>query len=81
MELKPTICIGFSTFLCARNSLLTYSSPSNLIRGSKCFRCARSNRLYSGIGGSKASGAGLSPLVEPTAVGLASRRIDALISS
>ena len=51
-----------------------YSSPSRRICGSKCFRCARSRRLYSGIGGNKASGAGFSPLVEPAAVGIASKR-------
>ena len=57
-----------------------YSSPSRRICGSKNFRCARSKRLYSGIGGSKANGAGFSPLVEPIAVGFASSRNDSLMA-
>lgn len=79
-SVKLTICMGFSTLRWDRYSLLMYSSPSRRICGSKYFRCARSRRLYSGIGGSKANGAGLSPLVEPTAVGLANSRKDSLMT-
>lgn len=74
------MCIGFSVSRCDRNSLLMYSSPSRRICGTKYFRCARSRRLYSGIGGSKAKGAGFSPLVEPIAVGFASSRNDSLMT-
>lgn len=34
----PTMCTGFSTSLCARNSLLMYSSPRTRISDGKCFR-------------------------------------------
>ena len=66
-----TTCTGFSTFRCARNSLFTYSSPNNRISLGKCFRWARRRRLYNGMGGRRAIGAGLKPLVVPTAVGVA----------
>lgn len=75
-----TMCIGFSTVRWDLYSLLMYSSPSRRSSGSKYFRCARSRRLYRGIGGSRANGAGLSPPVEPTAVGLASSRKDSLMT-
>jgi hypothetical protein len=65
------MCTGFSTSRCARNSLFTYSSPNNRISLGRCFRCARSRRLYNGIGRRRAIGAGLKPLVVPTAVGVA----------
>lgn len=56
-----TMCTGLSTFLCALNSLLTYSSPSNRISVGRCFRCARRSRRYSGIGGKRAIGTALNP--------------------
>ena len=55
-----------------------YSSPSSRISLGKCFRCARNSRLYKGIGGSSASGAGLKPLVVPTEVGVAIRNRDTI---
>jgi hypothetical protein len=66
-----TICTGFSILRCALNSLLMYWSPSNRISGGRCLRCARSNLLYSGMGGNNAIGAGLKPLVDPAATGVA----------
>ena len=66
-------------FLCARNSLLIYSSPRTRISFGKNFLCVRSNLLYSGIGGNSAIGAGLRPLVDPTAVGVAISRRNTFI--
>lgn len=62
---KHTKCTGFSTPLCARNSCLTYSSPSTRISAGRCLRCARSSRRYSGIGGRR-----LSPAARREARGL-----------
>src|SRR4030088_1902757 len=66
-----TICTGFSTFLWALNSAFIYSSPSNRISPGKHFLCARNSLLYSGVGGSKANGAGLNPSAAPAVVGVA----------
>ena len=52
----PTIWTGLSMSRCARNSLFTYSSPSNRISAGKHLRCALRRRRYSGIGGRRASG-------------------------
>lgn len=68
-----TICIGLSTFLCARNSLFTYSSPSRRMSGGS-FRCARRRRLYRGIGGRSANGVGESPDLEAIVDGEAIKR-------
>jgi hypothetical protein len=65
------MCTGFSTFLWALNSFLMYSSPSNRMSRGRCFLCARNNRLYSSIGGNRAIGAGLNPLVAPADVAIA----------
>jgi len=69
-ECVHTICIGFSTFLCALNSLLIYISPSIRSSGAS-LRCALKSLLYSGIGGSNASGAGFRGLLRPSDAGLA----------
>lgn len=68
------MCTGFSTSLCALNSLFTYSSPNSLISLGKCFLCALNNRLYNGIGGRSASGAALKCEVPPGVVRFAKRR-------
>jgi hypothetical protein len=78
---QPTICTGFSVFLWALNSLLIYSSPSNRISLGKHFLCARNSLLYSGIGGSRAKGAGLKPLVVPTDVGVAINNLECILIS
>lgn len=70
-----TICAGLSTFRCALNSALTYSSPSSRISCGRCRRCARRRRLYSGMGGSRAKGSGRRPpALAPAEVAEAKRR-------
>jgi hypothetical protein len=62
---RHTMCTGFSTSLCALNSLFIYSSPNKRMSKGKCLRCALNNRRYRGIGGKRAIGAGL-PFLAPT---------------
>lgn len=70
-----TKCAGLSTVRCARNSALTYSSPSNRISFGKWRLWARRRRLYSGMGGSNAMGSGRRPPPLRVAdVAVASRR-------
>lgn len=71
-----TRCAGFSTFRCARNSDLIYSSPRSLISAGKNLRCARSRRRYSGIGGSKGMGACAPRRVVPAPEAAEARRED-----
>lgn len=56
-----TKCAGLSTVRWARNSALTYSSPSSRICRGRWRRWARSRRRYNGMGGSSAMGSGRRP--------------------
>ncbi len=51
-----------------------YSSPSTRICLGKYFLWDRNRRRYKGKRGNSAKGAGRSPVVDPAAVGLASKR-------
>ena len=57
-----------------------YSLPTKRISLFKYFLWARNSRLYSGIGGSKANGAGFRPKVDPAAVAVAHNFKDSLIA-
>lgn len=57
-----------------------YSSPSRRISLDKNFLWVRNSRLYKGIGGSRASGAGFRPKVEPAEVAVAHSFKDFLIA-
>lgn len=59
---------------------MIYSSPNKRISFGKNFLWVRNNRLYRGIGGSKANGAGFRPKVDPAAVAVAHNLNDPLIA-